>query len=42
MVAASTIEYFPEAGDAWQSVAPREAVFDADKLADAVRVRERA
>jgi len=36
MVAASTIEYFPEAGDAWQSVAPRDAGFDADKLADAI------
>jgi CubicO group peptidase (beta-lactamase class C family) len=29
-------EYFPAAGEAWQSVAPRDAGFDADKLAEAV------
>ena len=38
MVAAATIEYgiFPGAGDAWQTVAPRDAGFDAGRLADAI------
>ena len=36
MVAAATIEYFPGADDAWQTVAPRDAGFDAGKFADAI------
>src|SRR5438105_4475997 len=40
MVAAATkgdaSQYFPAAGDAWQSVAPRDAGFDAAKLNDAI------
>src|SRR5262245_45716294 len=35
MVAAA-IEYFPGAGDAWQTVAPQDAGFDAGKLAAAI------
>src|SRR5215207_10720757 len=29
-------EYVPPAGDAWQTVAPREAGFDPEKLAEAI------
>ena len=36
MVAVIERAYFPEAGEAWRKVTPREAGFDADKLADAV------
>ena len=36
MVAAATIEYFPGVGDAWQTVAPRDAGFDAGRLDDAI------
>jgi CubicO group peptidase (beta-lactamase class C family) len=36
VMVAAAIEYFPGAGDAWQTVAPRDAGFDAGKLADAI------
>jgi len=36
VMVAAAIEYFPGAGDAWQTVAPRDAGFDAGRLADAI------
>ena len=36
VMVAAAIEYFPGTGDAWQTVAPRDAGFDAGKLADAI------
>jgi hypothetical protein len=36
VMVAAVVEYVPGAGDAWQTVAPQDAGFDAGKLADAI------